>query len=251
MDWRAIQQAVLPVWTGLAGVVFVALFFVPAPYGRYAGRALGPRLAARAGWVLMEAPAALVFAGWWLASAHRAEPASLAFLVLWLAHYVDRAFLYPLRKPAGAHRMPLAVAALGVLFNLVNASLNGGWLFELSGGYPDSWLADPRFLAGAALFATGWIVNRRADAELTRLRAAGSYGIPRGGLYRWVSCPNYLGEIVIWSGWALLTWSRAGFAFALWSVANLAPRARRHHRWYRERFPEYPAERRALLPWIW
>ena len=83
------------------------------------------------------------------------------------------------------------------------------------------------------------------------LLASGGYGIPHGGLYRWVSCPNYLGEMVIWVGWAIVTWSLAGLAFALWTVANLAPRAWSHHRWYQERFEDYPTERKALLPGVW
>ena len=40
----------------------------------------------------------------------------------------------------------------------------------------------------------------------------------------------------------------AGLAFAAWTMANLVPRARAHHRWYRERFPDYPARRKALVP---
>ncbi|KAB2962316.1 MAG: 3-oxo-5-alpha-steroid 4-dehydrogenase [Thermoanaerobaculia bacterium] len=251
MNARALYEAALPVWFALAGAVFVALFFVPAPYGRYAARARGPLCSARAGWLLMEAPAVVVFGGIWLASPARAAPASLLFLGLWMWHYADRALLYPWRLPARARPMPVAVVALGFLFNVVNASLNAGWLFALSGGYPDSWLRDPRLVGGVALFAAGWLVNRTADAELARLRASGGYGIPRGALYRRISCPNYLGEIAIWCGWALATWSRPGLAFVLWTVANLAPRARRHHHWYRERFPEYPAERKALLPGIW
>ena len=52
-------------------------------------------------------------------------------------------------------------------------------------------------------------------------------------------------------GWALATWSLPGLAFAVWTVANLVPRARANHRWYRGRFPDYPKERRALVPGVW
>jgi hypothetical protein len=32
------------------------------------------------------------------------------------------------------------------------------------------------------------------------------------------------------------------------TAANLVPRALSHHRWYQANFPDYPHERRALLP---
>ena len=48
----------------------------------------------------------------------------------------------------------------------------------------------------------------------------------------------------------LATWSVAGLAFALYTAANLAPRAVANHAWYRERFPDYPARRRALVPYV-
>ena len=99
-------------------------------------------------------------------------------------------------------------------------------------------------------FGVGMALNIDSSRRLLRLKKANpdDYSIPRGGLFRWVSCPNYLGEIVEWLGWALLTWSPAGLAFAAWTMANLVPRARAHHRWYRERFPDYPARRKALVP---
>lgn len=65
-----------------------------------------------------------------------------------------------------------------------------------------------------------------------------------------MSSPNYLGEIIEWTGFALATWSLPGLAFALWTVANLVPRAVAHHRWYRGKFPGYPVERRALIPYL-
>ena len=74
--------------------------------------------------------------------------------------------------------------------------------------------------------------------------------MPQGRLFRWVSCPNYLGETIEWAGWAIATWSMAGAAFAFWTAANLVPRAVAHHRWYRQKFPDYPNQRRAILPAI-
>ena len=34
------------------------------------------------------------------------------------------------------------------------------------------------------------------------------------------------------------------------SAANLVPRALATHRWYRERFPDYPQDRKALIPFV-
>jgi 3-oxo-5-alpha-steroid 4-dehydrogenase 1 len=118
------------------------------------------------------------------------------------------------------------------------------------GRYPASWLVDPRFLTGAALFLGGFLVNLHYDRILIRLRGPRETGhrMPVGGLFRWLSCPNYFGELIEWAGWAMATWSLPGLAYALWGAANLVPRALANHRWYRDTFPGYPPERRALLP---
>jgi len=245
---------IVAAWLAVAAGVFVALFFVTAPYGRYARRGWGPTLPARWGWLAMEAPAALVFAaGFVVGPCHNVT--AWVFLGLWLCHYGYRAFIYPFTLREGDRRMPVAVAAMAVIFNAVNAWLNAWWLFDLSGGHPASWLLDPRFLIGTALFVIGMAITRSADATLRRLRSDAAdrdgYSIPQGALYRRITSPNYLGEIVEWIGWAVLTWSLPGLAFAAWTAANLAPRARANQRWYRERFPDYPPERRALIPGVW
>jgi protein-S-isoprenylcysteine O-methyltransferase Ste14 len=125
-------------------------------------------------------------------------------------------------------RMPVLIAALGFTFNVVNGYLNGRYVFSFSGGYPNHWLLDSRFLLGALLFLLGFAICRHSDALLRRLRQPGQsgYQIPRGGLFQWVSAPNYLGEIIEWGGWALATWSVSGLAFFVWVLANLVPRAR-------------------------
>ena len=249
MSPLTLQRTLVQLELVLALVTFVSLRFVVAPYGRHTRPGWGPTVPARAGWVIMESPAVLFFAGVYLAGGHRSAAVPLALFFLWQLHYVQRTFVFPFRLRASGKRTPLLIVALAFVFNLLNGFINARWVSEL-GEYPDAWFDDPRFLAGAALFLTGLAVNILSDRTLLRLRAPGEtgYRVPRGGLFEWVSCPNYLGEMVEWFGWALATWSWAGLAFAIYTVANLAPRALSHHAWYRERFPDYPRERRALLP---
>ncbi|MBI5544361.1 MAG: DUF1295 domain-containing protein [Deltaproteobacteria bacterium] len=235
---------------GLAAATFILLFFISAPYGRHTRKGWGPQIPARLGWILMEAPSPLLMGALFLLGSHKSA-ASIAFLVLWEAHYLHRAFLYPFTL-SNPRPVPVSITFFGACFNFVNASINGYFLFFLA-DHPASWLADPRFVAGTALFAAGFVVNRWADLLLRGLRAPGEtgYKIPRGGPWELVSSPNYLGEILQWCAWALLTWSLAGASFAVWTIANLAPRAVTNHRWYRERFPDYPPARRALIPFLW
>lgn len=103
------------------------------------------------------------------------------------------------------------------------------------------------------LFFVGFSVNVWADSVLFSLRKSDddkSYKVPRGFLYKKISCPNYFGESLEWAGWAIMTWSWAGLSFFLYTCANLFPRAWAHHTWYRSKFEDYPKERRAVIPFI-
>ena len=233
--------------------MFVALFFFAAPYGRYLRKGWGPSINDKLAWVVMEAASPLILAACLIAGTVRPGIVTLLFFALWEVHYIHRAFIYPFTRRGTAKTMSLTVVAMGFFFNLVNAYLNGRYLFSFSPGYSDTWLKDPRFIAGIVLLVAGFIINRQADTVLRNLRKPNenNYKVPYGSLYRWISCPNYLGELLIWTGWAIATWSPAGLAFALWTAANLVPRARTNHRWYREHFPDYPVERKALIPGVW
>ncbi|HUH98372.1 MAG TPA: DUF1295 domain-containing protein [Anaerolineales bacterium] len=237
-----------------AAGTFVTLFFVSAPYGRHSRRGWGPSLPGWLGWLVMESVSAVGMLIMFLIGDAPRTAATVAFLLLWEAHYIHRAFIYPFLLRDGRKQMPILVTVLAVIFNAGNAYANGRYLFHFEYlRYSTNWLLDPRFIAGAVLFVVGFGLNRWADNTLRKLRRPGEtgYRIPHGGLYRYLSCPNYLGEIVEWCGWALATWSVPGLAFAVWTFANLAPRAWSHHRWYFEQFRDYPAERKALIPGIW
>jgi len=243
-------NALLWGFLAIAVITFPLLWFVTAPYGRHVKPSSGPTVDNRLGWFIMETPSVIVFFLCWLLGNRPTDPASLLFLGLWQLHYVHRAFIYPFRLGKTNKRMPLAVMTMAFIFTGTNGYLNGRWLFALDA--PPPTITDPHVLAGIVVFLVGFAINQQADWILLRLRRPGEsgYNIPRGGLYRWITCPNYLGEIIEWMGFALCTLSLPALVFAVWTVANLLPRARSHHLWYKEAFPNYPPERKALIPGI-
>jgi 3-oxo-5-alpha-steroid 4-dehydrogenase 1 len=232
---------------------FPALLLISAPYGRHHRPGWGPAIHARLGWVLMEAPSplgfALVFLRFWNGAS--VVPVLLAFL--WQAHYVYRAFVYPFRMRGAGKTKPLLTTVLAVAFNCCNGPMNAFAITALAPHLTNAWLRDPRFLAGVALYALGSFWNHQSDAILRGLRKPGEtgYRVPHGGLYRFISAPNYFGEVVEWLGFALAAFTPAAAIFAAFTAANLLPRGVSHHRWYRERFPDYPKERRAVIPFVW
>jgi protein-S-isoprenylcysteine O-methyltransferase Ste14 len=247
----AIYEILVWVMLGMAVLTFVALQWVTAPYGRHGRSGWGPGISSRVAWIVMESPAVLVFFAIYMGGQNRAALVPGILLGMWMLHYVQRTFIFPFRIRSEGKEMALSIALMAFVFNLLNAYLNARWISHF-GDYGEEWLADPRFLCGAALMLVGWLINIHSDTLLIRLRSPGEtgYKIPHGGLYRWVSCPNYFGELLEWIGWALATWSTAGLAFAFYTAANLVPRAVSHHRWYHERFHDYPRARRAVLPYL-
>ena len=209
-------------------IVFVALHFVEAGYGMMYTRRWGPTLNNRLGWMLMEAPVFVAMLLLWIFSPRRFEVAPLVMFLLFELHYFQRSFIFPfLIRSRG--KMPLSIIAMGVIFNLLNAAMQGGWIFYISpaGRYPADWLLSWQFVTGTLVFFAGMWINIDSDRRIRNLRRPGdtAHYIPRGGMFRYVSSANYFGEFVEWTGFAILTWSWCGAVFALWTFANLAPRA--------------------------
>jgi 3-oxo-5-alpha-steroid 4-dehydrogenase 1 len=237
-------------WVVVAAGIVPYLLLRPAPYGRHSRPGWGATLNARLAWLLMEAPSPLGMLALFFLGRAWVRPTAVLLLGMWLGHYLYRAFVYPWLLPSSARPMPVAVMASGAFFNVVNAYLNGRWLFALGPVQALDWIFAWRFALGGALFLVGLATHILADRELRALRRAsnGQRGLPTGWLFRRVSCPNYLGELVEWMGFAVATWSPGALVFAWWSAANLVPRAIHHHRWYRAQFPDYPSARRAVIP---
>lgn len=240
----------------LAVVTFCALQRISAGYGMMYNSKWGPTLNNRLGWVLMEAPSFICMLLLWILSPRAADPAPAVMASLFLLHYFQRSFIFPLLI-RGKSRMPLAIILMGILFNVVNCYMIGGWIFYVAPAsmYPASWLCSPLFILGTLIFFAGMAINLRADYIIRHLRNPGDtrHYIPRGGMYRYVTSANYFGELTEWAGFAILTWSLGGLAFLIWTFANLAPRAKTLHKRYISEFgDEYKSlNRRYIIPFIY
>ena len=243
----------------LCPLVFGSLMLLPAAYGRHKKEKnnplWGPGIPTRWAWVLMEMPSSIGFAVIYFMGERTFELVPIILLLMWQSHYFQRSFIFPfLIKPRPGDTTPLMIPVMAISTNLVISFLNAAILTWASIGrhYELAWLYDPRFIAGALVFVLGYRINRKADAMLAALRAPGEtgYKIPRGWLYERITCPNYFGEFLIWAGWAIATWSWGGLAFLLWTLANLVPRAITNHRWYQQKFADYPAQRKIVIPYL-
>ncbi len=247
-----LYNKIIIAWIVLGAIVFLINLRIVAPYGRHASKKWGLLINNRLAWIIMECPVLLIVIYFVLPKYESLSMVVWILFLLFTAHYINRTFVFPFRIKAGSKKMPLGVMLLAVLFNVANGFFIGYYLGNFT-GYDSSWLLSLPFIAGAILFITGAFINLRADSLLIGLRKEGQtgYSIPNGFLFNRISCPNHFGEMIEWSGYALMSYNLPALAFAVWTMANLIPRALAHHKWYIAHFDEYPINRKAFLPGIW
>ncbi len=241
------------VWMAIAAIVHVTMFFVTAPFGRHTTTKWGISINNKIGWVIMEMPSLGIMLYFLFTGSNSFQNYSWILFTFWILHYINRTLIYPMRIKSTPKKMPLLIVLNAILFNVMNAGLNGFFLAEYSEGmYDKNWLSSFHFIAGLLLFAIGATINLKSDSILIDLRKPGEtgYKIPYGFLFNYVSSPNLLGEIIEWAGFAIMAWNIPALTFAVWTYANLVPRAKNHHDWYKRNFEDYPKERKIVFPFI-
>ncbi len=182
------------VMIALAVMVFAGLRFIMPGYGMVYTPKWGPSWGIRLGWILMEPPVFICMAILWACSERSAETALIVMASLFMLHYFQRSFIFPLLIK-GKSRMPLSIILMGCIFNVVNAYLIGGWLFYVSplDEYAVSWLSGPKFIIGTVIFFAGMAINLHSDHIIRHLRRPGDrrHYIPKGGMFRYVTSANY------------------------------------------------------------
>lgn len=224
----------------------------PAEYGRYnkpklCTWALQPRVA----WMFQESPAFFIPFYFYWTDQHLTDYGKFLTCLI-IFHYAYRSFVFPFLIYS-KNKTPIDIVLMAFVFCVWNGFIQGSWNAYYQ---PEIDKFHPRFFVffGVWLFAIGFIIHLICDLHLISLRSRDSstYGIPRGHLFEYISCPNYFGECLQWLGYAIAARSFPAIAFAFFTMCNLAPRAMSHHYWYRTHFgSKYPDERKALIPLIW
>lgn len=250
ISWTS-YRSILFIWIAVAILIFFLLLKITAPYGRHTSRAWGPLISNKWGWLMMELPALIVLVIFIYPVINIISAVSWVMMGLFALHYIHRVFIFPFRIHTKGKKMPIIIVLSAIVFNIMNG-FSLGYYFGHFANYTDEWPTDIRFIAGGTVFFAGMLINWRADDKLIHLRKPREtdYKIPRGGLFEKISCPNLFGELVEWLGFAILCWNLPALAFFIWTAANLIPRALAHHQWYKEKFSDYPTERKAVFPWL-
>jgi 3-oxo-5-alpha-steroid 4-dehydrogenase 1 len=247
-------EYILLIWIALALIVHITMFYVTAPFGRHTSDKWGLTLNNKVGWFIMELPSLLIMSYFLFFGTYSMDSYVWILFALWIFHYTNRTIIYPLRIKPTDKKMPVSIALSAIIFNIVNAGINGYFLSELASpnNYNLEWLRSPHFTIGLLIFIFGMGINLKSDAILIGLRKKGekNYQIPKGFLFDYISSPNLFGEIIEWNGFAIMAWNLPALSFAIWTFANLVPRALNHHNWYKDKFPDYPKNRKAVFPYL-
>jgi 3-oxo-5-alpha-steroid 4-dehydrogenase 1 len=239
------------IWLSIGLLMIPVLLKISAPYGRYLKTGWGPLINNKLGWIFMELPALLVFSFFFITTDFSKSSFAWFAFSLWIIHYIHRVLIFPFKIKTKGKKMPIAIALMAIFFNYINGYINGHYLGSLNNYHINSFIM-ARIFIGAFIFCSGMMINIFSDYSLLHLRKNNELGykIPYNFLFKYISCPNYFGEIMEWFGFVIICWSLPAFAFWIWTVANLLPRALSHHQWYNKQFSDYPKNRKALFPFI-
>jgi len=234
------------IWILIALIVFPINLIYKAPYGKHSTKKWGKSIDNKTGWILMELPALLTCPLIYFTISEEIN-LNVVFIVLWITHYLNRTVIYPLRIKTKGKKIPIAIVASAFFFNMVNGILNGYFLTLLQ----FESISELYLILGFIIFIIGFYINISSDNLLIKLRTnQKGYVIPNGKLFNYVSCPNFFGEIIEWLGFAIMTLNPGSLSFLIWTICNLIPRSKAHHKWYKENFENYPKKRKAVIPYL-
>ena len=123
MSLEVIYYNFLILWTAIALVVFITLFYKNASYGRFISKNSSFTLPSRVGWVIMESPTVIVILIFLILFFKNIGITEIILSLIWLSHYTHRTFIWPFRAKLKGKEMTTGVVLMALIFNLVNITL--------------------------------------------------------------------------------------------------------------------------------
>jgi hypothetical protein len=213
------------------------------PYGKFR---TGAGVNSRAGWALTYATPVFVYIALWVEGGLPQTPYHLAVFGAFLLHFVRRIFEVSFANSYSRPTPLRALVFIAFLYSGVGASC--GFFQVRTFGQP---ISQPIFIIGVLTFAFGEVFNGYHHWLLARLRPLGVriYTVPRRGLFGWVACAHYLGEILSFVGYAMMSNLLPVWGNAVVVTAYLSARANSTLNWYRREMPlQIPSGWRRLIP---
>ncbi len=260
-------MAYLPDWNGSFDHLLVAIFLVLGPffflseahggfafgYSKFADREARFTLPSRLGMFLLYFPAVLLFPLTVGLSDEAPTTWHLVCAAMVSAHFGKRCLeaLF-IHKYSGVMNGFSVVMICG-LYSTLSGLL--GWIAVHD--VPSTLLQSPNFtplwIPGFIIWSLGTAINAYHPVLLANLRPPGEtgYKVPEGGLFRWIACPHYLGELIAWWGFSLIFHHVAAFVVTLTMTFYLSGRAYNTLKWYRGKDLELPAGWKRLVPFVY
>ena len=213
------------------------------PYSKFG---TGGGVNSRAGLTLAYATPICVYIVLWIEGGAPQTPYHLIVLAAFLFHFIRRILEILF---VNSYSRPTLLCALVTIAFLYGGAATSCAFFQVHTlGQPTS---NSIFMLGVLVFAVGELLNGYHHRLLARLRAPGvrTYGVPRGGLFGWVASPHYLGEILSFVGYAMMSDLLPVWGNALVVSGYLALRANTTLKWYQREMPlRIPLGWRRLVP---
>ena len=231
---------------GAALVIGEATGLLRLPYGKFR---TGGGVNSQVGLALAYAAPVFVYMALWIEDRGALEaPYHLIVFAAFLFHFIRRICEVGL---VNSYSRPTPLSALlSIAIFYSGAALVCGFFQVRTVAQPSKLL----MVFGGLTFAFGELLNAYHHWLLARIRASGAttYSPPRGGLFRWVASPHYLGEILSFLGYAMMSDLLPVWGTALVVTAYLSARANSTLEWYRRQMPlQIPPDWRRLVPFVY
>jgi protein-S-isoprenylcysteine O-methyltransferase Ste14 len=228
-------------------------------YGRLKGSLFPFEFPPRIAWCLMELPNLIAV---FYFTAVEGDGLGLG-LALFLLHYLNRTIIYPLTLRTTT-KIPVEIVASALCFTSANGYLQGISNAKIQGGQAINWVVRS---AGLILFFAGMLINIKADRLLQASKSktpqkkdvqpsqgsppkTHNYVVIDQFLFKYISSPNYFGEIIEWLGYFLVCQNAEAFLFFFSTLNILVAAALPRHEWNRKNIEGYPLDRKAIVPFL-